>query len=182
MYKFECKFDLDERVWFVAEDTHWIDYGTVEEIRFNCGGPVYELYVRDDAYYDDSGDHVLVHESMIARTHDEAVELAAKLDREEFSKNLEIQRKRVEQIKLDLERETAVLKSMECKDATVTTDKQKYTDFCDDEEKMRDFYNLTRDQFLAFYSYLTPKEYDLTLEKVRKSGGVRVGAKRKWHY
>ena len=51
---------------------------------------------------------------------------------------------------------------------------QKYTDFYDDEEKMRDFYNLTRDQFLASYSYLTPEEYDLTLEKVRKSAGVRV--------
>ena len=118
MYKFECKFDLDERVCFVAEDTHWIDYGTVEEIRFSCYGPVYKIYVADDADYYDSGEHVLVDESMIARTHDEAVELAAKLDREEFDKNLEVQRKRVEQIKLDLERETAVLKRMECKDAT----------------------------------------------------------------
>lgn len=44
----------------------------------------------------------------------------------------------------------------------------KYTDFYDDEEKMRDFYHLTRDQFLASYSYLTPEEYELTLEKVRK--------------
>lgn len=158
MYKFECKFDLDERVCFVAEDTHWVDYGTVEEIRFNCGGPVYELYVSDDADYDDSGAHVLVHESMIASTHDEAVELAAKLDREEFNKTLEVQRKRVEQIKLDLERERAVLKRMECKAATVNIEKQKYTDFYDDEEKMRDI-------------YLTPEEYDLTLCACRSSDG-----------
>lgn len=31
----------------------------------------------------------------------------------------------------------------------------KYTDFTDDEEKMRDFFILTKEEFLASYSYLT---------------------------
>lgn len=38
----------------------------------------------------------------------------------------------------------------------------KYVDFLDDDEKMYDFANLTKEEFLASYSYLTEKEYDLT--------------------
>jgi hypothetical protein len=34
--------------------------------------------------------------------------------------------------------------------------------FTDDAEKMRDFYFLTKDEFLASYSYLTEEEYDAT--------------------
>lgn len=34
--------------------------------------------------------------------------------------------------------------------------------FIDDEEKMKDFYELTKEEFLASYSYLTEEEYDNT--------------------
>ena len=44
--------------------------------------------------------------------------------------------------------------------------KMEYTDFTDDEEKMRDFFALTKEEFLASYSYLTEEEYDLTKEAV----------------
>ena len=40
--------------------------------------------------------------------------------------------------------------------------------FIDDEEKMRDFYELTKDEFLASYSYLTEEEYDNTAKLVNK--------------
>lgn len=39
-----------------------------------------------------------------------------------------------------------------------------YHDFCDDEDKMRDFPNMTKQDFLAFYDYLTEEEYDMTVE------------------
>ena len=38
--------------------------------------------------------------------------------------------------------------------------------FIDDKEKMRDFYELTKEEFLASYSYLTEEEYDATREVV----------------
>ena len=34
--------------------------------------------------------------------------------------------------------------------------------FIDDEEKMRDFKELTKEEFLQTYSYLTEEEYDAT--------------------
>lgn len=37
-----------------------------------------------------------------------------------------------------------------------------YCDFCNDEEKMADFWILTKEEFLLSYSYLTEEEYDLT--------------------
>lgn len=43
-----------------------------------------------------------------------------------------------------------------------------YTDFIDDEEKMRDFEELTKEEFLQSYSYLTEEEYELTKEKHNK--------------
>lgn len=46
--------------------------------------------------------------------------------------------------------------------------KQKLTDFTDDKEKMRDFFFLTKEEFLRSYSYLTEIEYDLTEEAVRE--------------
>ncbi len=45
----------------------------------------------------------------------------------------------------------------------------KYTSFADDEEKMADFYDLTKEEFLRSYSYLTEEEYNLTLNEVGKS-------------
>lgn len=44
-----------------------------------------------------------------------------------------------------------------------------YESFVDDEEKMRDFFKLSREEFLKSYSYLTEEEYDATLEILRKS-------------
>ena len=44
--------------------------------------------------------------------------------------------------------------------------KSGYADFCDDAEKMRDFYALSKEEFLASYSYLTEEEYELTRRKV----------------
>ena len=42
------------------------------------------------------------------------------------------------------------------------------TDFTDDEEKMVDFFNLSKEEFLLSYSYLTEEEYDLTAKKVQE--------------
>lgn len=45
--------------------------------------------------------------------------------------------------------------------------------FTDDPEKMRDFYLLSKDEFLQSYSYLTEEEYELTREATRGSlGGI----------
>jgi hypothetical protein len=43
-----------------------------------------------------------------------------------------------------------------------------YTDFTDDEEKMKDFFYLSKKRFLESYSYLTEEEYNLTLKKVNE--------------
>lgn len=43
------------------------------------------------------------------------------------------------------------------------------THFADDEEKMRDFKILTKEEFLFSYSYLTEEEYDLTVEFLKKT-------------
>ena len=45
-----------------------------------------------------------------------------------------------------------------------------YTDFCDDAEKMIDFVNLSKREFLSSYSYLTEIEYNLTRSKYRENG------------
>ena len=45
----------------------------------------------------------------------------------------------------------------------------KYKDFYDDEEKMRDFRHLTKQQFLESYSYLTEEEYNLTRARVNRN-------------
>ena len=45
-----------------------------------------------------------------------------------------------------------------------------YTDFCDDAEKMIDFVNLSKREFLSSYSYLTEVEYNLTRSKYRENG------------
>ena len=56
----------------------------------------------------------------------------------------------------------------------------KYTDFCDDEDKMRDFKILSKEAFLKSYSYLTEEEYDLTKNKVTKE--VNAKGDEKDHY
>lgn len=40
--------------------------------------------------------------------------------------------------------------------------------FIDDEEKMRDFVSLTKEEFLSSYSYLTEEEYDNTAAELKK--------------
>jgi len=42
----------------------------------------------------------------------------------------------------------------------------KYRSFADDEDKMYDFYELTKEEFLQSYSYLTEEEYELTKAEV----------------
>ena len=37
-----------------------------------------------------------------------------------------------------------------------------HVDFIDDEEKMKDFNNLTKEDFLSSYNYITEEEYNLT--------------------
>ena len=44
----------------------------------------------------------------------------------------------------------------------------KITPFVNDGEKMRDFFDLTKEEFLESYSYLTEEEYDATVEYVKK--------------
>lgn len=49
--------------------------------------------------------------------------------------------------------------------------------FIGDEEKMRDFVSLTKEEFLSSYSYLTEEEYDNTaaeLSKKNKGGSMKV--------
>lgn len=44
--------------------------------------------------------------------------------------------------------------------------KEEFGDFADDEEKMKDFHKLSKEEFLASYSYLTDAEYEATKKKV----------------
>jgi len=44
--------------------------------------------------------------------------------------------------------------------------KHKYKSFINDKEKMRDFYILSKIEFLKSYSYLIELEYDLTKKEV----------------
>lgn len=44
-----------------------------------------------------------------------------------------------------------------------------YTHFLNDEEKMKDFLILSKEEFLKSYSYLTEEEYDLTRDAYSKS-------------
>ena len=44
----------------------------------------------------------------------------------------------------------------------------KITPFVNDGEKMRDFFDLTKEEFLESYSYLTEEEYDATAEYVKE--------------
>lgn len=46
--------------------------------------------------------------------------------------------------------------------------------FLDDDEKMRDFFILTKEEFLASYSYLTEEEYDDTEQEIDRMGGVEA--------
>lgn len=47
-------------------------------------------------------------------------------------------------------------------------------DFIQDDEKMRDFFILTKDEFLSSYSYLKEEDYDQTKEIVDKSKIVEI--------
>jgi len=43
-------------------------------------------------------------------------------------------------------------------------------DFIDDWEKMRDYYQMSKEDFLKFYSYLSEKDYEATDDKVVRQG------------
>lgn len=43
----------------------------------------------------------------------------------------------------------------------------KHYDFLDDKEKMRDFFVISKEEFLFSYSYLDEEEYNLTKERAR---------------
>ena len=47
-----------------------------------------------------------------------------------------------------------------------------YKSFIDDKEKMRDFYILSKQEFLQSYSYLTESEYDLTVKEASNDWGT----------
>jgi len=47
-------------------------------------------------------------------------------------------------------------------------DSKQYNSFIDDEEKMKDFYILSKEEFLNLYSYLNETEYNLTKSEVAK--------------
>ena len=51
----------------------------------------------------------------------------------------------------------------------------KFTDFTDDEEKMRDFFALNKKRFLEMYSYLTEEEYNLTKNKLNQQANEQKG-------
>lgn len=42
-----------------------------------------------------------------------------------------------------------------------------YLSFSDDEDKMKDFWNLSKENFLKLYSYLTEEEYDATAKEFK---------------
>ena len=42
-----------------------------------------------------------------------------------------------------------------------------YLSFSDDEDKMKDFWNLSKENFLKSYSYLTEEEYDATAKEFK---------------
>jgi hypothetical protein len=43
-----------------------------------------------------------------------------------------------------------------------------HADFIDDEEKMKDFNELSKEEFLSSYSYITEEEYNLTRLEQKK--------------
>lgn len=45
-----------------------------------------------------------------------------------------------------------------------------YTDFCDDKDKMKNFNQLSKDEFLSRYSYIAEEEYNATRIKERSNG------------
>lgn len=45
-------------------------------------------------------------------------------------------------------------------------------DFIDDKDKMQDYFELTKDEFLKSYSYLTEDDYDATTKALEKSNNV----------
>ena len=50
----------------------------------------------------------------------------------------------------------------------------KDVDFSDDKEKMKDFYILSKLEFLKSYSYLTEREYDNTKRRVSRWELIKI--------
>ena len=45
-------------------------------------------------------------------------------------------------------------------------------DFINDEEKIQDYFKLTKDEFLESYSYLTEEDYNATTKALEKLGNI----------
>lgn len=68
---------------------------------------------------------------------------------------------RVAEIAQELNTLTSLKKELDTT-SPVRNKPEELTSFIDDEEKMRDFRELSKEEFLASYSYLTEEEYDMT--------------------
>jgi len=55
-----------------------------------------------------------------------------------------------------------------------------YESFIDDKEKILDFFEMNKEDFLESYSYLTEEEYDLTMEDVKKKKWKWIQFKFDW--
>lgn len=92
-----------------------------------------------------------------------AMMIATDIKRHGFSCYWEaIDKEQAEHIKCEL----AALELPECQESYGVW-KSKLHDFCDDNEKMVDFFLQTKDEFLTSYSYMTEYEYDMTVMKIR---------------
>ena len=57
-----------------------------------------------------------------------------------------------------------------------------YLNFADDKEKMWDFAELSKDEFLRLYSYLEEEEYDATVEWLKDNGITAIGQYRRLNW
>lgn len=55
----------------------------------------------------------------------------------------------------------------------IKQNKDEELSFVDDKEKMRDFKELTKEEFLFSYSYLTEEEYDAKIKVIIYERGIR---------
>jgi len=74
--------------------------------------------------------------------------------------------KEIEEIAIDFKYDSYGVTDPELRESVASRlhdEWMKLGNFADDEEKMRDFRELTKEQFLESYSYLTEEEYDNTM-------------------
>ena len=61
----------------------------------------------------------------------------------------------------------------------MTREDVKLMNFADDKDKMRDFAELSKDEFLRSYSYIKEEEYDATTEWLKDNGITALGQYKK---